>query len=57
MAPAGFDMCQKKGGRIRTKTLSDGRYLHICFLNGKSYPGYVKYKDKRKETIRKLAKR
>ena len=42
--PAGFEKCQKEGGRIRTKTLSDGRYMHICFKDGKSYAGEVKKK-------------
>jgi hypothetical protein len=27
---------------VRTKSLSGGKYLHICFLNGKSYAGEVK---------------
>ena len=42
--PKDFDECQKNGGRIRTKTLSDGKYLHICYLAGKSYAGEVKQK-------------
>ena len=40
--PKAFDNCVKKGGRVRTKKLSGGRYMRICFLNGKSYPGHVK---------------
>ena len=40
--PAEFDSCQKNGGRIRTKKLSGGRFMHICFLNGKSVAGEVK---------------
>jgi len=44
--PAGFDRCVKNGGRVRTKELSGGRYMHICFLNGKSYAGEVKTKKK-----------
>ena len=42
--PKGFEMCRKAGGKIRTKQLSNGRYMHICFLKGKSYPGEVKTK-------------
>lgn len=42
--PKGFEMCRKKGGRIRTKKLSKGRYMHVCLLNGKSYAGEVKKK-------------
>ncbi len=44
MSPIAFDSCVKDGGRVRTKTLSGGRYVHICFLNGKSYAGEVKTK-------------
>jgi len=44
--PKGFEMCRKAGGKIRTKQLSSGKYMHICFLNGKSYPGEVKTKSK-----------
>lgn len=42
--PAAFDACVKNGGRVRTKSLSKGRYMHICFLKGKSYAGEVKTK-------------
>jgi hypothetical protein len=40
--PEDFDRCVKAGGKVRTKTLSGGRYMRICFLNGKSYAGEVK---------------
>jgi hypothetical protein len=40
--PKAFEDCVKNGGRVRTKTLSGGRYMHICFLDGKSYAGEVK---------------
>lgn len=46
--PAGFDKCVKDGGRVRTKTLSKGRYMRICWLNGKSYAGHVKKKKGKK---------
>lgn len=42
--PEGFNRCVKGGGRVRTKTLSDGQYMHICFKDGKSYAGEVKKK-------------
>ncbi len=29
--PADFDKCVAEGGRVRRKTLSDGRYINICF--------------------------
>jgi len=40
--PKDFDMCRENGGRVRTKKLSGGKYIHICFINGKSYAGEVK---------------
>ena len=42
--PKAFDNCVKQGGRVRTKVLSGGRYMHICFLKGESYAGEVKTK-------------
>jgi len=42
--PVDFERCIENGGRVRTKTLSGGRYMRICFLNGKSYAGEVKHK-------------
>ena len=56
--PAGFDRCVKNGGRVRTKKLSGGRYMHICFLNGKSYAGEVKTAKKiTKKKTRKVKKK
>jgi len=46
--PADFDRCVKNGGRVRTKSLKGGKYMHICFLKGKSYAGEVKTKEKGK---------
>ncbi len=45
--PAQFEACVKAGGRVRTKGLKAGRYIHICFKNGKSYAGEVKKKKKK----------
>jgi len=44
--PAGFLRCVRNGGRVRTKKLPNGRYIHICYLKGKSYSGEVKKKKK-----------
>ena len=44
--PEAFDSCVKRGGRVRTKTLKDGKYIHLCFIDGKSYAGHVKKKKK-----------
>lgn len=43
--PEAFEKCRKAGGKIRTKDLGNGKYMHVCILNGKSYAGYVKMKD------------
>lgn len=48
--PAGFDKCIKNGGKVRTVTLSNNKYKHICIKNGKVHSGYEKEKksnDKR----------
>lgn len=42
--PQGFDECVKNKGRVRTKSLPGGKYMHICFLHGKSYAGEIKTK-------------
>lgn len=42
--PKAFEECVKKGGSVRTKTLSKNRYMPICWLNNKSYAGEVKTK-------------
>ena len=44
--PEAFDACRRNGGKIRTKTLGKGKYMHICILGGKTYPGEVKTKKK-----------
>lgn len=44
--PKAFEQCVKMGGKIRTKSLSGNRYMHICILNGKSYGGEVKTKKR-----------
>jgi hypothetical protein len=47
MAPKGFDECRRQGGKIKSVSVGKGKYMHICFLNGKSYKGEVKErKDK-----------
>uniref|UniRef100_A0A6M3J5W2 Uncharacterized protein n=1 Tax=viral metagenome TaxID=1070528 RepID=A0A6M3J5W2_9ZZZZ len=40
--PQSFENCVKQGGRVRTKTLKGGKYMHICFKGGKSFAGEVK---------------
>jgi hypothetical protein len=43
--PESFDRCVSAGGQVRTKTLKGDKYLHICYKDGKAYPGYVKTKQ------------
>lgn len=40
--PKEFDMCVNNDGKVRTKSLGNGEYMRMCFLNGKSYAGEVK---------------
>ena len=40
--PEPFEQCVRRGGRVRTITLPGGRYMHVCFLGGRSYAGEVK---------------
>lgn len=42
--PKEFLKCVATGGRVRTKSLSGGKYLKLCFKGGKSYAGEVKTK-------------
>lgn len=51
--PEAFDKCKKAGGRIRTVSgpnkqfgLAEGEYVHVCFKDGQSHPGYKKKKHK-----------
>ena len=48
--PKAFEHCIKAGGRVRTKTMGNGKYMHICFLKGKSYAGEIKTKKTNKFT-------
>ena len=43
--PEAFDNCVKNGGRVRTKSLGKGKYMHICFKDGKSFVSEIKKKQ------------
>jgi len=45
--PKGFLSCVRRGGRVRTIKPKPGRYIHICYIGGKSYAGEV-HKTKRR---------
>ena len=47
--PAGFEKCVKEGGRVRTIKLKGGRYMRICYLNGKSHAGEVRKAKEKKQ--------
>jgi len=51
--PKDFDRCIKDGGKVRRKTLPDGRYINICYLDGKSYAGeaHEKAGDKLRKAV------
>ncbi len=38
---AGFDLCVKKKGDIKTESLSKNRYQRICILGGKTFAGEI----------------
>jgi len=49
--PADFDRCVKKGGRVRTVAVKGhkDKYMHVCYLDGKSHAGEVKTKKEASE--------
>ena len=41
--PEDFDKCRREGGKIRTKDVGHGQYIHICIEKaGKTHGGEVK---------------
>ena len=57
--PKAFTDCIAAGGKVKTKTLKGGKYIHICFKDGKSVAGEVKTKSKtpsRSSTRREIKK-
>lgn len=44
--PADFERCQAAGGKMITKTLPNGKYIHLCKLGKKWHKGEVKTKKK-----------
>lgn len=44
----GFDKCIASGGKVISKSLGNGKYIHICTLNGISYHGEIKRRQKQK---------
>lgn len=52
--PKEFVACVKAGGRVRTKKFKDGRYLQLCFKNGKSFAGEMKHSQAQKAMGEKM---
>jgi len=44
--PKAFEKCVASGGRVRTKSLSKGKYQRFCFDDEGSHAGEVKTKKK-----------
>ena len=44
--PKEFTACVEGGGRVRTKKLKSGKYMHLCFDEKGSHAGEVKTKQK-----------
>lgn len=44
--PKAFKRCVSSGGRVRTKRLGGGKYIHLCFKGGRSHAGEVKRRKK-----------
>ena len=42
--PKDFKDAIKQGARVRTKKINKDKYLHVGFLDGKTYEGEIKTK-------------
>ena len=51
--PKAFRKCVRRGGRVRTIKPKAGKYMHICYVGGKSYAGEVKENKKPKKRRKK----
>ena len=48
--PEDFEKCVREGGRVRTMTLSKGRYMRVCYDKaGKSHAGEIKQREEEKQ--------
>lgn len=53
--PKAFTDCVKNGGKVITKKLPKGKYMHICYdKEGNAYPGEVKEKKSSAEVLEEL---
>lgn len=44
--PADFERCVAQGGKVRTVDLGGDKYVHYCFIGGKSHRGEVQSKKR-----------
>ena len=52
--PKEFTKCVRNGGKVRTKDLGNGKYMHICYdKKGNSHAGEVLTKKKPKAKVHK----
>jgi len=51
-----FLECVKKGGLVKTKSLSENRYMRVCSLEGNTYAGEVHTKETQETKIREETK-
>jgi hypothetical protein len=49
--PKEFEDCVKKGGVIKTITLPNNKYRHICTIGGKTTYGEIKTKKEDKKDV------
>ena len=54
--PKPFENCVAAGGRVRTRVLPGGRYVHICFRGKHSYAGHVKHHHQEQPRVGKHRK-
>ena len=55
--PAKFLACVTGGGRVRRKTLSDGRYINICFPKGGGASVAGEVHERKGSRLEKVVKR
>lgn len=51
--PKAFDDCVAGGGRVRRKSLSDGRYVNICYPKGGGASVAGEIHERKGEKLRK----
>lgn len=54
--PQDFVNCVKNKGQVRTVNPKPGVYMHVCFLDGKSYSGEIHHTKEKSEKRRILKK-